>query len=214
MAAQFILLAILISFIFEGTYFFFLQYLQKVKNKKTARIANTFLFEITPRFSEKTSFVNYVLLFGVAVSLFPFIYYLTENVQTYSVTIMIIAILLIFSLACIPFIGLDKLREHLMLDVFALVLLIGLSGMEAFYSFQLYRLYLDEYQLASAIVSLVLLVLVLVLIINPKLFDLNNEMDENGNPRRKKVIYLALTEWLLYPISILTLIPLLLLSIK
>ena len=214
MAAQFILLAILISFIFEGTYFFFLQYLQKVKNKKTARIANTFLFEITPRFSEKTSFVNYVLLFGVAVSLFPFIYYLTYNIQTYSVTIMIIAVLLIFSLACIPFIGLDKLREHLMLDVFALVLLIGLSGMEAFYSFQLYRLYLDEYQLASAIVALFLLVLVLVLIINPRLFDLNNEMDENGNPRRKKVIYLALTEWLLYPISILTLIPLLLLSIK
>ena len=214
MVAQFILLALLISFIFEGTYFFFLQYLQKAKNKKTARIANTFLFEITPKFSEKTSFVNYVLLFGVAVSLFPFIYYLTENVQTYSVTIMIIAVLLIFSLACIPFIGLDKLREHLMLDVFALVLLIGLSAMEAFYSFQLYRLYLDEYQLASAIVSLVLLVFVLVLIINPKLFDLNNEMDESGNPRRKKIIYLALTEWLLYPISILTLIPLLLLSIK
>ena len=55
---------------------------------------------------------------------------------------------------------------------------------------------------------------VLALIINPKLFDLKNDMDEQGNPSRKKIIYLALSEWLLYPIAILSLIPLLLVSVK
>ena len=214
MSAQFVFLAFILSIVFEGTYFFFLQYLQKANNKKPARIANTFLYEITPKFSKKTSFINYLLLFGVAVSLFPFIYYLAYNVQTYAVTIMIIAVLLIFTLACIPFIGLNKLREHLFLDVCSLILLVGLAGIEGYYSFQLYRLYRDPYQLAALIVSAVLFLFVLIMIINPKLFDLKNDMDEKGNPTRKKVIYLALSEWLLYPLSILTLIPLILICVK
>lgn len=214
MRVEFIVLAFGLSFLFEFSYFFFVQYIQKVRNKKIARIANTFLYEITPRFNEKTSFINYVLLFGIIVSLFPFIYYIVYTRNTYSVTVMVIAIALMFALAAIPFIGLDKLREHLFLDVGALVLLNALFGMEAFYGFQMYRLYLDNYALASMIVALVLFAFALAMIINPKLFDLKNEMDEQGNPSRKKVIYLALSEWMLYPLSILSLVPLLLLRMN
>ena len=214
MKVQFVFLALMLSFIFEFTYFFFLQYIQKKRNKKLARITNTFLYEITPRFNENTSFINYLMLFGVTVSLFPFIYYLAYNIQFYSVTIAIIAIILIFTLCCIPFIGLDKLREHLLLDVTSLVLLLSLAGMEAFYGFQLFRLYRSYYDLAAMIVALVLFVLALAMIVNPKLFDLKNDIDEQGNPKRKKVIYLALTEWLLYPRGILTLIPLILICVK
>lgn len=214
MRPEFVFLAICLSFLLEFSYFFFVQYIQKVKNKKLARIANTFLYEITPRFNEKTSFINYVLLFGIIVSLFPFIYYIVYTRNTYSVTVMIIAIVLMFTLAAIPFIGLDKLREHLFLDVIALVLIVGLFGMEAFYGFQMYRLYLDNYALAASIVALVLFTFSLVMIINPKLFDLKNDMDENGNPSRKKIIYLALSEWLFYPLSILSLVPLLLLRMN
>ncbi len=214
MRPEFVFLAICLSFLLEFSYFFFVQYIQKVKNKKLARIANTFLYEITPRFNEKTSFINYVLLFGIIVSLFPFIYYIVYTRNTYSVTVMIIVIVLMFTLAAIPFIGLDKLREHLFLDVIALVLIVGLFGMEAFYGFQMYRLYLDNYALAASIVALVLFTFSLVMIINPKLFDLKNDMDENGNPSRKKIIYLALSEWLFYPLSILSLVPLLLLRMN
>ena len=127
---------------------------------------------------------------------------------------MIIAIILIFTLCCIPFIGLEKLREHLLLDISSLVLLLGLTGMQAFYGFQLFRLYRSNYDLAASIVALVLFVFVLAMIVNPKLFDLKNDIDEQGNPKRKKVIYLALTEWLLYPLGILTLIPLILICVK
>ena len=214
MRPEFVFLAICLSFLFELSYFFFVQYIQKVKNKKLARIANTFLYEVTPRFNEKTSFINYVLLFGIIVSLFPFIYYIVYTRNTYSVTVMIIAIVLMFTLAAIPFIGLDKLREHLFLDVIALVLLIALFGMEAFYGFQMYRLYLDTYALAASIVALVLFTFSLVMIINPKLFDLKNDMDESGNPSRKKIIFLALSEWIFYPLSILSLVPLLLLRMN
>ena len=214
MRPEFIVLAIGVSFIFEFSYFFFVQFIQKAKNKKVARIANTFLYEITPRFVEKESFVNYVLLFGIIVSLFPFIYYIAYVRNTYSVTVMIISILLIFTLAAIPFIGLDKLREHLFLDVIALILLIALFGMEALYGFQMYRLYLDNYALASMIVAIVFFVFTFIMIINPKLFDLKNDVGEDGRPKRKKIIYLALSEWLFYPLGILSLVPLLLLVIN
>ena len=214
MKVQFVFLALLLSFVFEFTYFFFLQYIQKKRNKKLARITNTFLYEITPKFNESTAFINCLMLFGVAVSLFPLVYYLAYNIQFYSVTIMIIAIILIFTLCCIPFIGLEKLREHLLLDISSLVLLLGLTGMQAFYGFQLFRLYRSNYDLAASIVALVLFVFVLAMIVNPKLFDLKNDIDEQGNPHRKKVIYLALSEWLLYPLSILALIPLILICVK
>ena len=214
MRPEFVFLAIGVSLIFEFSYFFFVQYIQKIRNKKLARIANTFLYEITPRFNEKESFINYVLLFGIIVSLFPFIYYIVYTRNTYSVTVMIIAIALMFTLAAVPFIGLDKLREHLFLDVVALVLLIALFGMEAFYGFQMYRLYLDTYALVAMIVALVLFAFSLVMIINPKLFDLKNDIDEQGSPSRKKIIFLALSEWLFYPLSILSLVPLLLLRMN
>ena len=172
MRPEFVFLAIGLSFLFEFSYFFFVQYIQKVKNKKLARIANTFLYEITPRFNEKTSFINYVLLFGVIVSLFPFIYYIVYTRNTYSVTVMVIAIILMFVLAFMPFIGLDKLREHLILDVAALALLNALFAMEAFYCFQMFRLYADTFALAGMIVAIVLFTFALVMIINPKLFNL------------------------------------------
>ena len=214
MRPEFVFLVIGVSFLFEFSYFFFVQYIQKIRNKKLARIANTFLYEITPRFNEKTSFINYVLLFGIIVSLFPFIYYIVFTLNTYSVTVMVIAIVLMFALSIIPFIGLDKLREHLFLDVVALVLLIALFGMEAFYGYQMYRLYLDEYALAAMIVALVFFAFTLAMIVNPKLFDLKNEIDEQGNPSRKKIIFLALSEWMFYPLSILSLVPLLLLRMN
>ena len=214
MKIQFVFLAFVLSLFLEFSYLFFIQFLYKAKNKKTARIANTFLYEITPRFYEKTSFINYVILFAVIILLFPFIYLLVDRINTYSVTLFILAAILVFALACIPFIGLDKLREHLFLDLGAIVSLLALTGFESFYTFQLYRLYRDNYQLAAMIVSLVLFVFVLAMIINPKLFDLKNDMDENGNPTRKKIIFLALSEWLLYPLATCALIPLILISVK
>ena len=109
----------------------------------------------------------------------------------------------------------EKLREHLYFDVSSIALLLGLFIVESYYSYSLYRLYQNDYQLVAMIIALVLLVFTLLMIFNPKLFDLKNELDEKtGTYKRKKVIWLALTEWLLYPLSILSLVPLLFLCLK
>ena len=206
--------SLFLSIFLEFCYLFFIQYISKCTKKKLVRIANTFLFEVTPKFSEKTSFINYVFLFGLGISFLPYIYYLFYNVQVYSVSMLVIAAILLFVLCFLPFIGLDKLREHLYLDIAAFLLLASLFIIESYYSFTLYRLYQNDHQLVALIVALVLLLFALILIFNPRLFDLKNNVDESGLSTRKKVVWLALSEWLLYPLSALSLIPLILITIK
>ena len=207
-------IALVLAFVFDFSFFFFISYIQKKKYKKKIRFLNTFMYEVSPRFNERESFVNCVLILGVIFNFFPFIYYMINNIQVYAVSLMIIASILLITLSFLPFIPLDRLKEHLYLDVGAFVLLFALTGLESYYGFVLYRFYLMPYQLVSAIIALVLAFIILIMIINPKLFDLKNDLDENGNPKRKRVIWLAFNEWLFYPLSILTLVPLLFLYIK
>lgn len=214
MNEYFIFGALFLTILLESSYLFFIQYISSKTQRKNIRIANTFMYEATPKFNENTAFVNYVLLFAVIINFFPYIYYLFYHVEGYAISMMVIATILLFTMCFIPFIGLNKLKEHLYLDVTSLILLAALFGIEAISSLTTYRTYLSNYYLAAMIVALVLFAFTLFLIINPKLFDLKNNVDGSGNVSRKKVIWLAVTEWLLYPLATLSLIPLLLLSIK
>lgn len=208
-------IAISVALLFEGAFFFALSLIYKSQEKKSLRLLNTFLFEVTPSFNEKYSYINYFLFFGIAVSIFPYVYYVAYNVNTFSMTIMILSVLLAFCLASLPFISLNKLREHFYLALGGLVSLFSLYVMEAYYCGRLYFVfYQDAIHLVAMIVSLIFAAFVLFMIVNPKLFDLKNDKDESGRPVRKKFIFLAFSELILYPLSILALLPILLISIQ
>ena len=209
-----ILVAIAVSTLFIGAFFFALSLIYKAQEKKRLRFTNTFLFEVTPRFNEKYNFVNFLLFFGLTVCYFPYIYYVIYNMNTSSVTIMILSVILLFCLAALPFISLSKLREHYYLALGGLVCLLALLVMEGYYCFRMYRLYMDDMQLTAMIVAFSLAVLVLVAIFNPKLFDLKNQKTDSGTYKRKNFIFLAFTEWMLYPFMILSLVPMLLISLQ
>ena len=214
MDAKFLFIAISISVLFIGAFFISLSLIYKVSKKKRLSFLNTFIYEVVPSFSEKYSFINYLLFFGLTVCLFPYIYYVVYNVNTFAMTIMIIAVILMFCLASLPFVSLSKLREHYYLALGALVSLFALYVMEAYYSASLFfRFSSEDMQLVSFIVASVLGLFVLFIILNPKLFDLKNIRDDSGELVRKKVIFLALSEFLLYPLAILALLPMLLISL-
>lgn len=212
MSDKLIFVAIGVSLLFIGAFFFALSLIYKAKEKKNLRFVNTFLFEITPGFGEKYSYINTLLFFGLVVTIFPYVYYVAYNVNTFAMTIMIISVILTFCLASLPFISLNKLREHYYLALGALVASLALYVMEGYYCFHLYRLYRDEFQLAGMIVALVVAVYILFMIFNPKLFDLKNDKDESGQTKRKNFIFLCFSEWSLYPLAIIALIPILLVS--
>ena len=204
--------AIVVALLFEGFFFIALSLIYKAHEKKNLRIVNTFIYEVSPSFKEKDTYLNYLLFFGILVSITPYIYYLFYHVHTFSMTIMIVSVLMAFCLACIPFIPLNKLREHFYLSLGGMLTLFVLLAMEGYYCFTLYRLYMDNMQLASMIIAFSLAAVVLSSLLNPKLFDLKNKINENGEPERKKFILLAFSEWMLYPLSILAIVPMLLIS--
>ena len=204
--------AVFVSLLFEGFFFIALSIIYKAKEKKNLRIANTFIYEVSPFFNEKNSYLNYLLFFGITISIFPYIYYFFYHMNTFSAIIVIISVIMAFCLCAIPFIPLNKLREHFYLALGGLLTLFILLAMEGYYCFTLYRLYLDNYQLAAMIIAFALALVVLITLLNPKIFDLRNKQNDQGEYERKKFILLAFSEWMMYPLSILAIVPMLLIS--
>ena len=207
-----ILASIIVAFLFDATFFLSLALIHQSNTKKLLNICNTFIFEETPGFKEKNTYLNYLHFFAVMVWLFPFIFYAANNVNSYPISLMIIAVLAAFCLATLPFIPLNKLREHFYLDLGALVTLLALFGLEAFYCYRVYDVYLNGKGLAGMIVAISVIALLLVPIFNPKLFDLKNNKNEDGTYSRKNFIFLAFTEWMLYPIALISLLPIFLIT--
>lgn len=208
----FILTAIIVSFLFEGAFYLTLGMIYQSIEKKRFNILNTFIFETTPRFKEKNSAINYLFLFAMLVNLFPFIFYAARNLNSYSVSIMILSVLSLFCLACIPFIPFNKLREHFYLDLGAIVTTLAVFGLEAFYCYYLYHNFLNNFALAGMIIAIVFAALLLIAIFNPKLFDLTNKQNEDGTYSRKKFIFLAFTEWMIYLFMLVSLVPIYLIT--
>ena len=209
-----VLASILVTFLFEGTFFLALALIYRSREKKTLRIFNTFIFETTPSFKEKNSFINYIFLFAVIVNALPFIFYLNKIANSYTVAMTILAVLIAFCLGCLPFISFYKLREHFYLDLGAIVSLLALFTIEAFCCFYVYKNndYLNNRALAGMIVSIALGAIMLIPIFNPKLFDLKNKKNEDGTFARKNFIFLAFVEWALYPMALLSLLPIFLIT--
>lgn len=214
MSDKIFLIALAISLLFEASFYVAIQIIYKSIEKKNFKLSNTFMFEVTPGFKDKNSFVNYMLLASVVISIAPYIYLLTQNASTFTISIAIISIVLAFCLVLLPFISFIRLKEHFYLSLGALVSLFALFGMETYYGFHLYKYYLNDMYLIAGIVAVSLALIVLIGIINPKLFDLKNEVDESGQTKRKKFIFLAFTEWMMYPLASLALVPILLILIQ
>lgn len=209
MIINLISVSLIISFVLLALVFLFISLIYKKKEKKILKITNTFIFEVMPSFKSKESILNYVLLFSLLLVIFPFIFYGSTRFNSYIMTMVVISTLAAFCLASLPFISLAKLKEHLYLSIGALVSVFALLASEGYYLINLFRLYDDIFYLIGGIVAFSLSLIILIMIFNPKLFVLKNDLDESGNPIRKKFIPLAFSEWMLYIFYILSLVPLL-----
>lgn len=213
MDVNLIIIALSVSLLFEGSFFFALSLIYKAMEKKNLRFVNTFLFEVVPGFKQKYGYIDILLLFGIVITIAPYVYYGAYHFNTSTMMIMILSVLLAFCLSTLPFIPLNKLKEHYYIALGGLVSVLALYVMEGYYCIRLYRLYQDTLELVAMIMAFAIALLILIAVFNPKLFDLRNEKNDNGEMVRKKFIFLSFVEWMLYPSSILALVPILLVSI-
>ena len=182
------------------------------ENKKMLNMKNTFLFEGSS-FAATKGFLLVSLAINLVTSIIFASHYFSEPYGSLSIFVVVITAVLSFCLAALPFVSFRTFKEHLYLDIGALVTLVALFGIDTYYCYDVFKLYdySNNYALSGLIVSAFLLLIVFAFIFNPHLFDLKMNVRDEG-VERKKVIVLALLEWTMIFLSTLSSVPLILLS--
>ena len=141
------------------------------------------------------------------------IYHLIYHLTVTNVIFTILTVIYIFCLVFIPLVSFNHLKEHLYLDLGAML---SLFAMNVFNTFESSRYLRYEYYLLyliPLILSAVLTLVSLYFVFRPGLFNFKNERDEEGNIVRAKYISLAVIEKLLYPLLYISIIPLILIAV-
>ena len=211
---SYILIGLLSLSIFSlGAFYFAINLLNKRKEKKNIDIRNTFPFEKVPFLKTDNFFINILYFLSILAIVTGIILFMTYYLGVVTIFIGVISIILLFFLVTIPFVSINKLKEHLYLDVGLVVTYFALSGFITYLSYSICKLtyYHNATAIASLVVSALIFLFSLCFVANPRLFDLRMQVKED-DVERPKIIPLAFSEWLLMLSGSLFLVPLILLS--
>lgn len=194
-------------------YFFSLNFINKKKKDKSIRIANTFIYEVTPQIKTERFFINILLFISLASTLGGTIVFASNYLDVMPIVIAVLSTILLFCLGAIPFINIKFLKEHLYLSLGAVVTFFAANGLNVFLSYNILKLfdYKDVTAIISLVISGILFLISFIFIMNPKLFYLKNDVNDEVIARAK-TIHLAYTEWAILFSSPLILVPLILIS--
>ena len=169
-------------------------------NKKEGQkfnLKNYFAYELWNDKNHQGFALNILLL--LALGLY-FANYVTLTINVYSVANLLRAIICLiatFSIGVIHVLPLNKLREHLIFDVFSIALVAGLSISNLISELELFNIERNYLFLLPIIIDTLVLITCVIALFYPRLFNLNMDRDENNNLMRPNFIPLALFEWLI-----------------
>ena len=211
----YILIALLAaSIILLGSYIFAINIIYKKSNNSLYDMRNTFIYEVAPHYKTALFSINFLLYLSLASTLVGVILFASRYIDVLPVFLVIASLIYLVSLGFISQISLNKLKEHLYLSMGSIIGLFASSGLLTYLSYSLLRLY--DYQNVTLIISLVVSGLILlgalIVILNPKIFNLKMETNEKGETVRPRTITLAYSEWTLLLLSITITVPLILIS--
>ena len=197
------------ALLFAALYFVIINILYKKENEKLFSVGNTFIYEVGARPIVVKGFLLVSLLCVFSAHLVFAIYHFNPS----TVVLTILSAVIAFAIMALTFVRFNLLKERLFLDVGLLLTVFASSGVEAYYSFQIYEKtdFMKLEPLFAMIISLLILVTVVVIILHKRLFDLRNIMNTEG--KRLSFIPLAFFEWLSILLSIISLVPILLISV-
>jgi len=211
----YVLVALLaVSILSLVSYYFSINLLYKKNYKRSINIKNQFSYEVVPQKGENQFFINVLLVVSLLAFLASTIMVVVNFFGVADLVISIASLFLAFVVIALPFINIKYLKEHLYLDIAMVVLFFLINGLLTYLSYSMCKIY--DYKnttgIAALVISALLLLTAFIFFINPKLFNLKGEEQEDGTVRRPKVIHLALVEWLVMFLTPLEILPLLLLS--
>ena len=188
--------------------------LYKSKNKRGINFKNEFPFETVPYFKGEYAYLNISLLISLLASISGFILFMLKDIGVISVILSIISVIYSFTIICLPFIPLNRLKEHLYLSLGSIISDFTISLFLTYLSYVLSRRteYLKVAPIIAIAISGLLVIKSLFFILSPKLFNLKYERNEKDELVRPKVVKLAMYEWILIASTPIYLVVLILLS--
>lgn len=196
------------SILFAVLYFVIINILYKKENEKLFSVGNTFIYEVGAR----PMVVKGFLLISLLAVFSAHLVFAIFNFNPSTVVLTILSAVIAFAIMALTFLRFNLLKERLFLDVGLLLTVFASSGVEAYYSFQIYEKtdFMKLEPLFAMIISLLLFAATLIIIFHRRLFDLRNIYRAEGE--RVSFIPLAFFEWLSIVLTIFSLVPLLLVS--
>lgn len=190
--------------------------LYKSKNRRGINFKNEFPFETVPSFKGEYAYLNIFLLLSLLATVSGFILYMVNNINVIPIVLVIVIVIYSFCVISIPFIPLNRLKEHLYLSLGIIITDFVVSAFLTYLSYTVAKRFefLKVAPIVAIVISGLLVIKSLIFIFNPKLFDLKYERNDQGELIRPKVVKLAFYQWIAITCSPLYLIAIILLTIN
>ena len=190
--------------------------LYKSKNRRGINFKNEFPFETVPSFKGEYAYLNIFLLLSLLATISGFILYMVNNINVIPIVLVIVIVIYSFCVVSIPFIPLNRLKEHLYLSLGIIITDFIVSAFLTYLSYTVAKRFefLKVAPIVAIVISGLLVIKSLIFIFNPKLFDLKYERNDQGELIRPKVVKLAFYQWSAIICSPLYLIAIILLTIN
>lgn len=186
------------SIFFLGVFLAFSLSMYFKREKEHYDFRNHFCFEILPDKHDPNFMISIiaptVFLLSVVAN---FIYFAISDFGVMNVVIAFISLLLAFSIGVLFILPLSKLKERSIFSIMLIVLVAAINAL-LFYEETFYiKAYQDNLIYLPIIINGLLLIVAVIVIFFPRLFDLGVDKDESGVSIRKKMYPLAFLEWIL-----------------
>lgn len=190
--------------------------LYKSKNRRGINFKNEFPFETVPSFKGEYAYLNIFLLLSLLATVSGFILYMVNNINIIPIVLVIVIVVYSFCVISIPYIPLNRLKEHLYLSLGIIITDFIVSAFLAYLSYTVAKRFefLKVAPIVAIVISGLLVIKSLIFIFNPKLFNLKYERNDQGELIRPKVVQLAFYQWAAIICSPLYLIAIILLTIN
>ena len=186
------------SVFFLGVFLAFSLPMYFKREKEHYDFKNHFCFEILPDKHDPNFMISIiaptVFLLSVVAN---FIYFAIGDFGVMNVVIAFVSLLIAFSIGVLFFLPLSKLKERSIFSIILIVLVAVINALLIYEETFYIKAYQDNLIYLPIVFNGLILLLAIIVIFSPRLFDLGVDKDENGVSIRKKIYPLAFYEWLL-----------------
>ena len=160
-------------------------------------IRNHFTYELWLKKDTHNSYLGVLLFLSVASFTVNSVLFTINHFGVLNLMQSVMHLVIAFSVVTIFILPLSKLKERC---VFSILLTVGvtiLNGVIIFQCVNMMNQLEEKLVILPIVVSTLIVVIGIFTIFNPNLFNFNMSRDKEGNLIRPKIIFLALSEWLL-----------------